>query len=197
MISSLISLENISLVRQDKEIINNYSLQIDQKQKYNIYGENGSGKTSLLKIIAGITEPTGGKIYSNPSFDMNKDIFYIGHKYGLKNELTVYQNLEYALNFANNDDHSSIESELEEYSMKKYINTQVRYLSHGQKKIISLIQLTLISNKLWLLDEPFTGLDKVKIDLLLSKMDKHISNMGSIIITSHNAKENFDNIKLC
>ena len=197
MISNLISLENISLVRQDKEIINNYSLQINQKQKYNIYGENGSGKTSLLKIIAGITEPTKGEIHSNPSFDMNKDIFYIGHKYGLKNELTVYQNLEYALNFANNDDHSSIESELEEYSMKRYINTQVKYLSHGQKKIISLIQLTLISNKLWLLDEPFTGLDKVKIDLLLSKMDKHVSNMGSIIITSHNVKENFDNIKLC
>jgi len=81
--------------------------------------------------------------------------------------------------------------------MKKYINTQVRYLSHGQKKIISLIQLTLISNKLWLLDEPFTGLDKVKIDLLLSKMDKHVSNMGSIVITSHNVKEKFDNIKLC
>ena len=97
MISNLISLENISLVRQDKEIINNYSLQIDQKQKYNIYGENGSGKTSLLKIIAGITEPTDGKVYSDPSFDMNKDIFYIGHKYGLKNELTVYQNLKYCL----------------------------------------------------------------------------------------------------
>ena len=97
MTSNLISLENISLVRQDKEIINNYSLQIDQKQKYNIYGENGSGKTSLLKIIAGITEPTKGKIHSNPSFDMNKDIFYIGHKYGLKNELTVYQNLELSL----------------------------------------------------------------------------------------------------
>ena len=115
MISNLISLENISLVRQDKEIIKNYSLQINQKQKYNIYGENGSGKTSLLKIIAGITKPTEGEIHSNPSFDMNKDIFYIGHKYGLKNELTVYQNLEYALNLANNDNYSSIEAELEEY----------------------------------------------------------------------------------
>ena len=132
MISKLISLENVSLVRQDKEIINNYSLQIDQKQKYNIYGENGSGKTSLLKIIAGITEPTDGKVYSDPSFDMNKDIFYIGHKYGLKNELTVYQNLEYALNFANNDGHSSIELELEEYSMKKYINTPMSGRTHLQ-----------------------------------------------------------------
>ena len=197
MTSELISLENISLVRQDKEIINEYSLIINQRQKYNIYGENGSGKTSLLKIIAGITEPTEGKVYSNPSFDMNRDIFYIGHKYGLKNELTVYQNLEYTLSFANNDDYSLIESELEEYLMKKYINTQVRYLSHGQKKIISLIQLTLISNKLWLLDEPFTGLDKGNIDLLLSKMDEHVNNMGSIVITSHNIKDNFDNIKLC
>ena len=197
MTANLITLENITLIKQDKEIIKEYSLHINQKQKINIYGDNGSGKTSLLKIIAGITQPTEGRIYYDPSFDMNKDIFYIGHKYGLKNELTVYQNLEYVLNFSRGNNLAAIESELEEYSMKKYINTHVRYLSHGQKKIISFIQLALISNKLWLLDEPFTGLDKEKINLLLAKMDRHVSDMGSIIITSHNMKDNFDNIKLC
>ena len=197
MTANLITLENITLIKQDKEIIKEYSLHINQKQKINIYGDNGSGKTSLLKIIAGITQPTEGRIYYDPSFDMNKDIFYIGHKYGLKNELTVYQNLEYVLNFSRGNNLAAIESELEEYSMKKYINTHVRYLSHGQKKIISFIQLALISNKLWLLDEPFTGLDKAKINLLLAKMDRHVSDMGSIIITSHNMKDNFDNIKLC
>tara|TARA_B100000035_G_scaffold307068_1_gene309877 strand:- start:2610 stop:3203 length:594 start_codon:yes stop_codon:yes gene_type:complete len=195
--ANLITLENITLIKQDKEIIKEYSLHINQKQKINIYGDNGSGKTSLLKIIAGITQPTEGRIYYDPSFDMNKDIFYIGHKYGLKNELTVYQNLEYVLNFSRGNNLAAIESGLEEYSMKKYINTHVRYLSHGQKKIISFIQLALISNKLWLLDEPFTGLDKAKINLLLAKMDRHVSDMGSIIITSHNMKDNFDNIKLC
>ncbi len=197
MTANLITLENITLIKQDKEIIKEYSLHINQKQKINIYGDNGSGKTSLLKIIAGITQPTEGRIYYDPSFDMNKDIFYIGHKYGLKNELTVYQNLEYVLNFSRGNNLAAIESGLEEYSMKKYINTHVRYLSHGQKKIISFIQLALISNKLWLLDEPFTGLDKAKINLLLAKMDRHVSDMGSIIITSHNMKDNFDNIKLC
>ena len=197
MTANLITLENVTLIKQDKEIIKEYSLHINQKQKINIYGDNGSGKTSLLKIIAGITQPTEGRIYYDPSFDMNKDIFYIGHKYGLKNELTVYQNLEYVLNFSRGNNLAAIESELEEYSMKKYINTHVRYLSHGQKKIISFIQLALISNKLWLLDEPFTGLDKAKINLLLAKMDRHVSDMGSIIITSHNMKDNFDNIKLC
>ena len=197
MTANLITLENVTLIKQDKEIIKEYSLHINQKQKINIYGDNGSGKTSLLKIIAGITQPTEGRIYYDPSFDMNKDIFYIGHKYGLKNELTVYQNLEYVLNFSRGNNLAAIESGLEEYSMKKYINTHVRYLSHGQKKIISFIQLALISNKLWLLDEPFTGLDKAKINLLLAKMDRHVSDMGSIIITSHNMKDNFDNIKLC
>ena len=68
------------------------------------------------------------------------------------------------------------------------MNTQVRNLSHGQKKVVSLVQLTLISNKLWLLDEPFTGLDQSKIDLLLAKIDKHIDGVGTVIITSHNIK---------
>ena len=197
MTSKLLSLENVSLIRQDKTIINKYSLDINQKQKINIYGENGSGKTSLLKMIAGITQPTEGEVDYDPLFDINNDIFYIGHKYGLKSELTVYQNLQYTLNFSNNNGHSTIESELEDYSMKRYINTQVRNLSHGQKKVVSLAQLTLISNRLWILDEPFTGLDESKINLLLAKMDKHVDGMGTVIITSHDVKDNFDNIKLC
>ena len=197
MTSKLLSLENVSLIRQDKTIINKYSLNINQKQKINIYGENGSGKTSLLKMIAGITQPTEGEIDYDRLFDMNNDIFYIGHKYGLKSELTVYQNLQYTLNFSNNNGHSTIESELEDYSMKRYMNTQVRNLSHGQKKVVSLVQLTLISNRLWILDEPFTGLDESKINLLLTKMDKHVDSMGTVIITSHDIKDNFDNIKLC
>ncbi len=172
-------------------------MDINQKQKINIYGENGSGKTSLLKMIAGITQPTEGEVDYDPLFDMNNDIFYIGHKYGLKSELTVYQNLQYTLNFSNNTGQSTIESELEDYSMKRYMNTQVRNLSHGQKKIVSLVQLTLISNRLWILDEPFTGLDESKINLLLAKMDKHVDGMGTVIITSHDVKDNFDNIKLC
>ena len=197
MKSKLLSLDNVSLTRQDKKIINKYSLDINQKQKINIYGENGSGKTSLLKMIAGITQPTEGEIDYDRLFDMNNDIFYIGHKYGLKSELTVYQNLQYTLNFSNNNGHSTIESELEDYSMKRYMNTQVRNLSHGQKKVVSLVQLTLISNRLWILDEPFTGLDESKINLLLTKMDKHVDSMGTVIITSHDIKDNFDNIKLC
>ena len=197
MTSKLLSLENVSLIRQDKTIINKYSLDINQKQKINIYGENGSGKTSLLKMIAGITQPTEGEVIYDPLFDTNNDIFYIGHKYGLKSELTVYQNLQYTLNFSNNNGHSTIESELEDYSMKRYMDTQVRNLSHGQKKVVSLVQLTLISNRLWILDEPFTGLDESKINLLLTKMDKHVDSMGTVIITSHDIKDNFDNIKLC
>ena len=137
MKSKLLSLDNVSLTRQDKKIINKYSLDINQKQKINIYGENGSGKTSLLKMIAGITQPTEGDVDYDPLFDMNNDIFYIGHKYGLKSELTVYQNLQYTLNFSNNNRHSTIESELEDYSMRRYMNTQVRNLSHGQKKVVS------------------------------------------------------------
>ena len=74
---NIINVENISLLRQDIEIIKNFSIRISSGEKINIFGKNGSGKTSLIKIIAGITHPSSGNISINTDLSYNKDVFYI------------------------------------------------------------------------------------------------------------------------
>ena len=197
MATNIIDIENICLLRQDIQIIKNFSLKISSGEKVNIFGKNGSGKTSLIKIIAGITCPSSGNVSINTDLIFSKNVFYIGHKYGLKNELSVYDNLNYimSLNQVNKD--INLEKELHFYDIKTSNNTTVKYLSHGQKKIISLIALALTDNKLWILDEPFTGLDQTVVDKFITKINAHIKNSGSVIITSHREKEGFKNIELC
>ncbi len=193
---SFIDIENISLFKQDIEIIKDFTLKISPREKINIFGRNGSGKTSLIKIIAGITNPTLGRISINPCLVFNKDVFYIGHKYGLKNELSIYDNLKYILSLNQETRKVDIEQELSFYDIKIPVQRIVKYLSHGQKKIISLVAATLINNKIWILDEPFTGLDQEVINKFNIKIEQHLQKSGSIIITSHEAKEGFRNIKL-
>ena len=194
---NIINVENISLFRQDIEIIKNFSLKISSGEKINIFGKNGSGKTSLVKIIAGITYPSSGNISINTDLSYYKDVFYIGHKYGLKNELSVYDNLNYIMSLNHVDKYVDLEEELNFYDIKTSVKGIVKYLSHGQKKIISLIALTLTDNKLWILDEPFTGLDQTIVDKFITKINTHIKKSGSVVITSHNEKEGFKNIELC
>ena len=194
---NIINVENISLFRQDIEIIKNFSIKISSGEKINIFGKNGSGKTSLIKIIAGITYPSSGNISINTDLSYNKDVFYIGHKYGLKNELSVYDNLNYIMSLNQVNKYIDLEKELNFYDIKTSVKSIVKYLSHGQKKIISLIALTLTDNKLWILDEPFTGLDQTIVDKFISKINTHIESSGSVIITSHKEKEGFKNIELC
>ena len=99
MDKAIISLENVGLIKQDKQILNDVSMQISLGDKINIYGGNGVGKTSLLKIISGITSQYSGEIKIVDSISISEDLFYIGHKYGLKNELTVKENLEFIVKF--------------------------------------------------------------------------------------------------
>ena len=194
---NIINVENISLFRQDIEIIKNFSIKISSGEKINIFGKNGSGKTSLIKIIAGITYPSSGNISINTDLSYNKDVFYIGHKYGLKNELSVYDNLNYIMSLNQVNKYIDLEKELNFYDIKTSVKSIVKYLSHGQKKIISLIALTLTDNKLWILDEPFTGLDQTIVDKFITKINTHIRKSGSVVITSHREKEGFKNIELC
>ena len=179
------------------EIIKNFSIRISSGEKINIFGKNGSGKTSLIKIIAGITYPSSGNISINTDLSYNKDVFYIGHKYGLKNELSIYDNLNYIMSLNQVNKYIDLEKELNFYDIKTPVKSIVKYLSHGQKKIISLIALTLTDNKLWILDEPFTGLDQTIVDKFITKINTHIRNSGSVVITSHKEKEGFKNIELC
>ncbi len=173
---------NLTLQRNDRNILDNISLDIHAKSFLNIYGANGSGKTSFLKVITGISEIESGAVvnYSNNNV-------YVGHKYGLKTNLTVSENLMLDLQNNNVDKKNKLAEALEVYEMSKYRDTLVKHLSHGQQKRVSLMRTLLLDSDIWILDEPFSALDEeTKVILNKTFVDANRSNK-TIIITSHSA----------
>ena len=184
MTDPLLEVKNVSLSRNDNPILSNINLELNTSSVINIHGRNGCGKTSLLKIIVGITEPTGGIINNNILSDDKKDITYIGHKHGIKNNLTLSENILFEPSIYN-DKQKNIDDMIKRYQMDKYKDYLSKNLSHGQQKKISLIKASLSNARVWVIDEPYSALDKDAIKILDSCIHEHLSNQGSVIMTNH------------
>ena len=193
--SSLLESKNLSLMRNDHYIIRDLSIEIFPKTVVNIFGNNGSGKTSILKVLAGITEKTNGEILKN-----NVDVIYVGHKYGLKSNLTIHENL--ALDNLQNKVIASeeIDNVIKKYQMIFYRDTLVKNLSHGQQKRVCLMRTIIINSNLWLLDEPYSALDSKGVEILNNTIKEAVSNNVAVLMTNHKKIEieklNVKNFKL-
>ncbi len=178
----LIKIVNLTIQRNNRNILNNISLDIHAKSFLNIYGVNGSGKTSFLKVITGISEIDSGEIVNHSNNQV-----YVGHKYGLKTNLTVSENLMLDLQNNNVDKKEKLTEALETYKMSNYRNTLVKHLSHGQQKRISLMRTLLLNSDFWVLDEPFSALDDETKKILNKTFVEAIKQNKTIIVTSHSS----------
>jgi heme exporter protein A len=151
-------------------------------------GKNGSGKTSLLRILCGFREPDAGQVFwcgdaINDS-QYYADMAYVGHLDGVKKELTVLENLKVSLALSRAGQYS-IEQALTKVHLDGYDDALVQALSAGQKRRLSLARLLITQNIVWILDEPFTSLDKQGIALIETLMSDHCANGGMVVLTSH------------
>lgn len=179
---------NLSCIRDDRILFEGLDFTLNNNQVLLLEGKNGSGKTSLLRIICGFREQDAGDILWCNTAIKDSDFFaemaYVGHLDGVKKELTVVENLKMslALSVAGN---YSIEQALDKVHLAGYDDSIVQSLSAGQKRRLSLARLLITRNSLWVLDEPFTSIDKEGIKLIESLMHEHIRAGGMIILTSH------------
>ncbi len=185
----MLSLQSLGFKAQDQAIFKNISLTLLPSSILYLQGSNGSGKTSLLRMLAGIQKPTNGMITygkeSTPIAKFDKPYCtYLGHKTGLKQELSVIDNLTYWAQIYNSVeliDAAIIYFQLQEYSHKKCYE-----LSAGNQKKVALARLITCQSKLWLLDEIDTNLDEANKKLLLNLIVSQANNGGIVIISSHN-----------
>jgi heme exporter protein A len=151
-------------------------------------GKNGSGKTSLLRILCGFREPDAGQVnWGDEAINDSSyyvDMAYVGHLDGIKKELTVLENLKMSLALGVAGQYS-ISDALTKVHLHGYDDALVQALSAGQKRRLSLARLLITHNILWILDEPFTAIDKQGIALIESLMMEHCANGGMIVLTSH------------
>lgn len=179
---------NLSCSRDDRTLFAKLTFTVNARQVLLLEGKNGSGKTTLLRLLCGFREADSGHILWNNETIQDSayyaDMAYIGHLDGIKKELTVAENLKVSLALADAG-HYSINQALAKVQLAGYDDVLVQTLSAGQKRRLSLARLLITKKILWLLDEPFTALDKQGIILISSLMVEHCNNGGLIILTSH------------
>jgi heme exporter protein A len=181
MNNHILNLKGISVEKNDVCILEDINLEIKQGDFLNIYGSNGAGKTTLLKLLSGLTEPSAGEIKFNNDNFMDK-VFILGHKNGIKLNLTVLENLQFT---SNNQDIKKIKSVIEKYELTSKMNILTKYLSHGQQKRVALMKAMINDYDVWLLDEPYSGLDQAGEEILDNILLDHIKNSGVAVITNH------------
>ena len=186
--TACLMVDRLACSRDDRLLFSNVSFSLSQGQMLLLEGRNGSGKTSLLRILCGFREADEGAIYWDgkaiEESEYFSDMAYVGHAEGSKKELTVLENLKFALAL-NTPGHYSIPQALAKVALTGYDDNLVQTLSAGQKRRLSLARLLITRNRLWILDEPFTSLDKQGIDLIEGLMVDHLRLGGMVLLTSH------------
>ena len=179
----------LELYRNDDRIFSEISFDLSEGQHLLISGANGTGKTSLLRVICGLTIPTGGTILWNQLATNNincryyEHLAYLGHKNALIPELTARENLEYT--FEGNRSINRTSSVLEAFDLNNYLDQYAEKLSNGQIRKIALSRILLSEKTLWILDEPVANLDTSGTQFLLAEMQAHLDQGGMLITTSN------------
>ena len=179
----------LELYRNDDRIFSEISFDLSEGQHLLISGANGTGKTSLSRVICGLTIPTGGTIVWNQLATNNIDcryyehLAYLGHKNALIPELTARENLEYTIE--GNQSMNRTSSVLEAFGLNKYLDQFAEKLSNGQIRKIALSRILLSEKTLWILDEPVANLDTSGTQFLLAEMQAHLDQGGMLITTSN------------
>ena len=188
---SFFEIKNISCIRGNKLLFKNLNFKINNKELLVIKGANGSGKTTLLKILSGLLKPISGSIIINKkNINILKDEYfkyfeYIGHENAIKTALTVRENLNFYLKIKKNLTTKNFEKAIKIFNLKNLLDIKIENLSAGEKRRISLSRLILSNSKIWFLDEPTNGLDKINTVIFFKILKQHLQLNGLAIVASH------------
>tara|TARA_B100001123_G_scaffold65789_1_gene73048 strand:- start:568 stop:1191 length:624 start_codon:yes stop_codon:yes gene_type:complete len=188
----MILANNITCRRGNKIIFRNLNFKIEDGIATIISGKNGSGKTSLLRIIANLLKPKSGdliwkgkSIYKNLD-EYHKQITYVADKNCSKENLTVQENMNFwSKLYSSTITHESFMKLIDNLDLRSFMNETVNNLSFGQKRKLELTRLIIEERNLWILDEPFLGLDQGTINIIGQTISDHLIQKGSVILSSH------------
>ena len=177
--------------RDDRVLFSELNLEIQPGQAIQIEGSNGSGKTTLLRILCGLIMPDHGHIFwgdediQHNRHDYVKNLAYIGHHNGIKEDSTALENLILSRALSGTDARMSPNQALLSVGLRGYDHQLCRTLSAGQKRRVALARLLINPSMLWILDEPFTAIDQTGMEELEAIITEHVSAGGMVILTSH------------
>ncbi|WP_339547386.1 cytochrome c biogenesis heme-transporting ATPase CcmA [Pseudomonas sp. RA_35y_Pfl2_P32] len=172
-------------------LFENLGLRLDRGDMLQISGPNGSGKTSLLRLLAGLMQPTSGQVLLNGEplhsqrTELAHNLLWIGHAAGIKDLLSAEENLSWLCALHQPASREAIWQALAAVGLRGFEDVPCHTLSAGQQRRVALARLYLDSPALWVLDEPFTALDKQGVAQLEGHLAAHCEQGGMVILTTH------------
>lgn len=193
---TILDVKNLGCVRGDRRVFSDVNFSLAPGAFLQVTGANGSGKTSLLRILCGLLSPAEGQIAWQGAniHSLGEEYFtsvtYFGHRPGVKDEFTANENLRVAAGLSGSEiDNERARQALERMGLAGRDSIPARLLSEGQRRRVSLARLVICNTRLWLLDEILTSLDKAAVALVRSLIEEHLSGGGMAIVATHQELE--------
>ncbi len=176
----MIKAESLGFERHNKKLFGGLTFEVKSGALLLIKGANGSGKSTLLRVLAGLSQPTAGHVDKI-------SCLYLGHRIGIHPALSAVENLRNLLTLSepNQFPKGVLVSALRQVGLAGFENVVGESLSRGQNQRIALARLWLTTQRCWILDEPFTGLDSTAQQLLHNKLLRHLEHGGTVVLTGH------------
>lgn len=186
----LLETRDLSCTRNDRLLFDELNIRLEAGQMLLVEGPNGSGKTSLLRILTGLRLADRGQVLwrGQPieflAGDYYEQVNYVGHHDGIKHELTCIENLRLARAMGIPSERD-IDDVLEQVNLYAEGEFEVASLSAGQRRRLALARLLATESVLWILDEPFTSLDRDSMAMFSRFFAQHLQAEGAVVMTSH------------
>ena len=188
----MLEADNLECVRGERRLFAGLNFKLEAGELLYLQGRNGSGKTSLLRMLIGLLPPEAGEIrWRGTSIkaqgdDFRADLCYLGHLNAIKEELTPLENLLAAARLADEElSEDDVLDALEQVGLAGREDLACKYLSEGQERGATPARLATEKRPLWILDEPFVALDVVAVDWLAGIISGHLQRGGLAVMTTH------------
>jgi heme exporter protein A len=183
---------HLACQRGERTLFSGLSFTLAPGELLQVGGANGSGKTSLLRILCGLSPPEAGEVrWEGKSIrdiapDFRTQLFYLGHHNAIKDDLTALENLRLAAVLAGEPvSETEARRALAEMGLAHREDLPAKVLSQGQRRRVALARLLVTRTRLWILDEPLTALDARAVEHIAARLSAHLAAGGLIVLTTH------------
>ena len=183
--------EKVHIWRGDRHVLQGVSFEVQRGELMHVSGPNGTGKTTLLRVVSGLLRPEQGSVsWCGRSIvaaraDYQHDLAYASHEPALKSDLTALENLRYTVGLKRRVRPGELHSSLERTGVADCADLPARVLSAGQRRRVAMARVLAFRAAIWLLDEPYTNLDVAGSELLSRLLEEHVREGGLALVVAH------------
>jgi heme exporter protein A len=183
--------EKVHIWRGDRHVLKGVSLDVCPGELMHVSGPNGTGKTTLLRVVSGLLRPEKGTVewrglsISASAAEYQSVLAYASHEPALKSDLTALENLRFAVGLKRRVAAAELHSSLERAGVAMCADLPARVLSAGQRRRVAMARVLAFRAALWLLDEPFTNLDASGSSLMSALLAEHVRQGGVALVVAH------------